>query len=184
MKWLFKLLYRVMTKTRLLLIFVNPLTKRVARTGSWYAWKVGLLPRNPLQSQSRMFISHSEPNTIVPTGTHLQGVNAYKLPVFLFITINETNEAQLVGLVEQLQTVTFGFKPLFITDSTSLDIYTMRGYMSERIIDEKHWSRLTMPISWKEYVEQRKNDLIAFHRPSRVINLRDLDSLYEDVLHD
>lgn len=186
-----KPIYRVAVKTGLIRIFVNSLTKRISLTTAYYLYKTGLIPHDPVNkdviTKTKIkvkikpvipgFIPLPAVDHLVPAGSLAQGKNAFMLPVVLFIDIDTPDKSKMIHHLAELQLVTFGFKPVILTNDPDFAAIRQYGYMFEYLPNRKLWSNLQLDMSYDKFVEDRKNEIIATHRPLRVINLSEIELL-------
>ena len=187
-------IYRKLVSLGLINIFVNKITKRISLTTAYYFYKAGLIPFNPTEQKTIYrtkfktkkivlkpdILSPEDPNKLIPSGSILSNDNAQLLPIVLFDATGLKDIANYVDKVAQLQLVTFGFKPMFITDQTDFSMFRKYGYYFEYIPDINSWKLTSSSRSYEDFVRIRKNKIVTTHRPINSLKLSDVDRYIKD----
>lgn len=122
--------------------------------------------------------------TSIPVGRHLSNEQDTDLAVTLVLVpgvpVDELDG--LVHRVAQWQTVTIGFRPVFVTTAERFDAFRRHGFLFEYVMGPEQWSEVADPAGWPAFAVRRLSAIIDDYRPDNMIVLGDGGWLTADIL--
>lgn len=99
----------------------------------------------------------------VAPGNLLAGVGVERLPVVVIVMFNLSADRvdEVVAEVAELQVLTAGFRPVFVTDTPQLGTARRYGYPVELLVDEAGWDD-SQP--WSTYLRSALTAIFAAYR--------------------
>lgn len=122
--------------------------------------------------------------TSVPVGRHLSTEQDTDLAVTLVVVLGVAGDEleDLVRRVAEWQTVTIGFRPVFVTTAERFEAFRRHGFLFEYVMGPQQWSAFADPAGWHPFVARRLSAIVADYRPDSVVVLGDAGWSTADVL--
>ncbi|HEY7033823.1 MAG TPA: hypothetical protein VH482_20975 [Thermomicrobiales bacterium] len=100
---------------------------------------------------------------------HAEQRPAKPVSLVLLLDLPEERLTSLVAQVAALRTMTRGFEPVFVVDTTALGAIGEVGCPVEYVMPYADWTTIQDPSRWASYLEERLNAIVRTHAPKNVL---------------